>query len=650
MDEAPAMDEVPERRTAVSHGHEFCLGALRIDLSSGQVEGPGGRQQLDPKVAGVLAMLVRHAGSVVSREDLLARLWPNVVVTDDAVSRCVYELRRQLTLAGGGDEYRTLIETLPKRGYRLNGEPRPAVDAGAAPEPAPAPAPPPAALSTRRVARWTVVVVGLIAAAFVGVLLSRPLSPHPGPVTDFAIAVLPFADLSESGDQQYFADGMSEEIIHRLSRFGNLRVMSRTSSFLFRERPLDVTDIASRLKVTHVLEGSVRKSGERVRVTAQLIDRSGAHVWSEVYERELGDVFTLQDEVAAGVAAQLQATLDSDPTPRRQPSNLAAYELVLQGEDHYYRRGPGDVERSIELFEEATRIEPGYARAWADLAGAYSIRASDGDPRAATWIEKQGDAARRAVELDPSLALAHARLAQYFHRSGDDGNARRHFERAKELDPNDTLVLGFLAGHAARTGAIGQAIALQRRALLRDPMNTLYRLNLAIYLVGGGQLDEALANFRALLELRPDAGHDVALEIARILVLKGQYDAAAAAALDLPAGRQRDHVLALLHPAPAHRAAADAALARLTAAGGSSNFASPQDPIADTVRIAEVHASRDQVDQAFVALERQRDELASRPEGGADHLEHLRLEMYLSPFMKPLHADPRWAAFVANDT
>ncbi len=636
------MNEAPDGRSNTSLGHAIRLGVLHIDLSSGQVEGPGGRQQLDPKVAGVLAMLADHAGSVVSREDLLARLWPNVVVTDDALSRCLYDLRRQLALAGGSDEYRTLIETLPKRGYRLKGQPRPADDVAPAPKPEPEPP------SARRGTRWAIAAVALIAAALVGVLLFKPFSPEPGPGADYAIAVLPFADLSESGDQQYFADGMSEEIIHRLSQVGGLRVMSRTSSFLFRERPLDVTDIASRLKVTHVLEGSVRKSGERVRVTAQLIDRSGAHVWSEVYERGLGDVFALQDEVAAGVASQFQATLDDDLPPRRQPASLAAYELVLQGEGLYYRRGPGDVERSIDLFEEATRIEPGYARAWADLSGAYAILAREGDTRAATLIARQGDAALRAVELDPSLALAHARLALYLFGSGDEENARRHLQIAAELDPNDTLVLGYLAGQAVRTGDFVQAIALQQRALLRDPMNPLLRQNLAAFQVAGGLLDEALANCRTLLEMNPDAAQDAALEIARILVLKGQHEAAAAAALDLPAGRHRDYALALLHAAPAHRAAADAAFARLTAAGSPPEFESPADYVVDAVRIAEAQAFRGQPDQALATLIRQRDALASRRES-ATYLWDLRSEMRLSPFLNPLRADPRWSALLAND-
>lgn len=645
------MNEASGRRSEASLGREMRLGALYIDLSSGRVEGPGGRQQLDPKVAGVLAMLAEHAGSVVGREDLLTRLWPNVVVTDDALSRCLYDLRRQLALAGGSDEYRSLIETLPKRGYRLNGEPHPAADAPAAPPPA---APPPVAapqaepVSARRGTWWAVAAAALVAAALLGILLFRPFTPDPGPGGEFAIAVLPFADLSESGNQQYFADGMSEEIIHRLSQFSGLRVMSRTSSFLFRERPLDVTDIASRLKVTHVLEGSVRKSGERVRVTAQLIDRSGAHVWSEVYERELGDVFTLQDEVAAGVATQLQATLDGAQPSRPQPANFAAYELVLRGEDLYYRRGPGDVEQSVRLFEEATRVDPGYARAWADLAGAYSMQAWDSDPPSATLIAKQGDAALRAVERDPSLALAQVRLAQYYFESGDENSARRHLQRATELDPDEPLVLSHLADKAVKSGDIAKAIALLQRALLRDPMNPLLRQNLGVHQIAGGRLDEALENYRTLLEIKPGTTVENQLEISRILTLQGRFDEAAAEALRLPEGRYRDHALAVLHAAPGHRAAADAAFARLTNAASPPDHGSFQYVIMESVRIAEAHAARGQPDAAFSTLARQHEALAGRPET-AIYAWYLRYEAQLAPFLKPLHADPRWAEFLRDD-
>ena len=613
----------------------FQLGELRIDPQAGDVTGPGGRETLDPKVMGVLVMLAERAGQVVGREELLARLWPGVVVTDDAISRCLYELRRQLAAAGGSDEFRAVIETLPKRGYRLNAEvtsaeakpkPRSRMDSGRG----------------MRRAGW--------AAAGVAAALAIALAAHfvMRDSRRASIAVLPFVDMSETQDQAYLADGVSEEIIDKLNQSTDLRVIARTSSFTFRGKDADVEEIANKLDVTHVLEGSVRRAGDDLRVTAQLIAASdNSHVWSRTYQRKLGDLFTIQDEIAASVASALHSTLQL--TAARTPSpKFAAYDVNKQGEFVYFRRAPGDIDRSVELFEEAVKLDPAYARAWANLAGAYSLQAWSVDPPSDALRAKQGDAAIRAVELDPELAVAHGRLAQYYWKSNESGKARQHFERAFALDPGDSLVLGMMANLAVDSGDFETAIAHQHESILHDPLSSGRRQNLGVMLIAAGRLDEALSAFRTLMEINPDAGPESEVEIPRILALLGRHAEAQAAALRLPRGRFRDHALALLHPSADYRAEADAALERLESYVPAPEVNLPEFTIMDSVRLAEAYASRGMTDQAFGTLQRKLASLARHPEAMI-YTRQLRHESRLAPYLEPLHADPRWKAFLGED-
>jgi TolB-like protein len=324
----------------------------------------------------VLVHMAEHARQVVLREELLARLWPNAVVTDDALTRCFYELRRGLAHAAGDERYRTLLETVPKRGYRLNADVRPLAPVATG-EPAPPPPPP-------RGFRWT--VIGVTAAlSIIGAALylwrapDRSETPAAGP-GPYAIAVLPFLDMSEQKDQAYFSDGVTEEILNRLAQAENLRVIARTSSFAVRNANLDVPQIAERLEVSYVLEGSVRKAGGRVRITAQLIDAAtNSHTWSRIYDRSVDDLFAVQDEIAVSVAAALQGTLAGSDMRQRTPASVEAYERFLQGEFHYNRRSAGDTGRATDYYRQAIALDPAYARAWAALSGAYSLEIGEMD-------------------------------------------------------------------------------------------------------------------------------------------------------------------------------------------------------------------------------------------------------------------------------
>lgn len=619
----------------------FQLSTLRIDPRAGSVSGPGGQEKLDPKVMDVLVILAQHAGQVVLREDLMSRVWPHLIVTDDVLTRCIYELRKQLKRAAGSEGYKEILETIPKRGYRL------AADVTAA--------------SSRSQAapakQWKWHLLALASVAAVVAVLAVVVGPrvqgkttesrHPtAAAAGNSIAVLPFADMSATQDQRYLADGVAEEILNRLAMATNLRVISRTSSFSFRERPLNIADIAAKLNVSHVLEGSVRRAGDKVRITAQLISTSSdSHVWSATYDRAVNDLFAAQDEIATAVATALQAKLTEAARHGSAPVVAEAQERYLQGRYFYDRRAPGDFERSAKYFEEAVAIDPGYARAWAALSGAYRKLAWNGLTPDRDLQRRQGQAALRAVAIDPQLAVAHVRLSQYYTETGQFSKAEEHFRQAAALDPDDTNVLDSASFEAFSRGDIDGSLASQRRAVALDPLNVMPRKNLAVLLMACGKLDEAMSEFRRLLELSPDYGEDVQTDIVSILVLQQRYAEAKSAIDKFPPGKYRDRGIALLYQPPGNPAAADAALVRMAA---QVREAGPGGDIMDTIRLAEVYVFRGMSKQAFTLLQEKRAALEQEQESGTNWVWYFQLEARVSPFLTPLHTDPRWAALITR--
>lgn len=623
----------------------FRLGPLTIDPRAGETTGPAGTEKLDPKVMGVLLVLADHAGQVVSRETLLARVWPGVVVTDEALSRCIYELRRQLGAAAGIEVGRGFIETLPKRGYRLNAE----VLALQSPAPAQQPeSPAPRHAGQRNTILAAAGVVVLLAAVAAYLLARQPGAPSSP--SNRSIAVLPFVDLSERKDQGYFGDGIAEEILNRLAQSNEVRVIARTSSFALRDETLGIPAIARKLDVSHVLEGSVRKSGDRIRVTAQLVQGSdGAHLWSETFERHVSDVFGIQDEIASSVATAMRITLSGSAPRASPPANVSAYENYLQGEFFFYRRNPGDVQRSIGYFKQAIAADPGYASAWASLSGAYAFLAWEGVEVNRDMQRLQEEAALRAVELDPRLAVAHVRLSGYYSETGQHAKSAEHLRIARQLDPEDSLVLAHEIEAALESGNFDEAIAIQRRVVTRDPLNRVSQQNLGVFLFYAGRLDEALEAFNAALVLAPDAGPDLEIELGRIHVQQGRDAEAYAEFMRLPPGRFQDQGLALLHRSPEHRALSDAAFARLTAdpAAGSESI---EEEIMSFVRLAEAQAFRGMNDAAFATLADKRRALRDGWGEASNVVWYFKHEVRISPFLKGLASDPRWTAVVAGQS
>ena len=369
------------------------FGDYVFQLESGQLWFRGQEVRLTPKAAAVLSFLLANAGLPVSKAELFASVWPNLAVTDDALTTCIQELRRVLN---DDAKHPQFIETRHRRGYRF----------------------------IAPVARDT--PPGGQSAAPAGAIAS--------------IAVLPFADMSPGQDQEYLCEGLAEELINALTRVDGLRVAARTASFQFRRKGEDIRSIGDQLNVEALLEGSVRKSEDRLRVTVQLIEvATGYHRWSHRFDGQFKDVFAIQDEIAESVAASLRGGSVGGPQSKRSAhrpqTGPAAYELYLRGRQHLPRIRHDDLHAAVELFRRAIELEPGYGPAYAGLATAHStlyewFGANTRD------LERAEHASQRALELAPDLAEAHVARGCTLTLMKRYEDAANEFEQAIRLNPN----------------------------------------------------------------------------------------------------------------------------------------------------------------------------------------------------------------------
>ncbi len=349
-------------------------------------------------------------------------------------------------------------------------------------------------------------------------------------IPEKSIAVLPFADMSEKRDQEYFSDGMAEEIIDLLVKVPELHVPARTSSFYFKGKTEDIPTIARRLAVAHILEGSVRRSGNHMRVTAQLVRAdTGYQLWSETYDRDVKDVFKLQNDIARVVVEKLKVTiLDALPGKPVGAPNPEAYRLFLQGRFAMQRDLKEGLAQAVAYFEQAIAIDPGYALAWANLGYCEFRQVANGYIRAQDGTRKTSAAADKANALDPSLALPYLlRGTLKMSAAHDWVGARIEYDKALKLEPSSAAVLFNDAFMVRTVGSSDDAILRFRKVVELDPFNLLNRRYFARALYSAGKLDEAEATIRQVLVLDPtfSAAH---YELGRILLARGQVGPAVA--------------------------------------------------------------------------------------------------------------------------
>jgi TolB-like protein/class 3 adenylate cyclase/Flp pilus assembly protein TadD len=457
-----------------------------------------------------------------------------------------------------------------------------------------------------------------------------------------SIAVLPFVNLSRAEENEYFADGLAEELLTMLSKVRGLRVASRTSAFWFKGKDADLATVAQKLNVATVLEGSVRKAGNRIRITAQLIQvATDSHLWSETYDRELTDIFAVQDDIARSVVAELRAALLGEmPTVQSKARTAAeiaqhgqsrsgnpeAYRLYLQGKFLSSRHRPDDLARGGALLREALVLEPDYALAWVGLARVHRFDAQYSGTTVVVSYANARAAVQRALELAPDLVAAHIELAAIRTSDWDWAGADVALARALELAPNDPDALA-AAGNLARIrGRYADAIALAERAVALDPLDASHYLLLGVSQMGAGRLDRAERALRTAIDVAPGTGL-VHARLARLRLIQGRHDEALAFLAQEPLEYMRLYMAALIEHAAGRPEAADRALEALLR------------DFSDTgaFQVAMVHAFRGETDAAFEWLERA---YAQRDHGLHSVREHFHL--------RHLHADPRWPRFLAK--
>ena len=322
-----------------------------------------------------------------------------------------------------------------------------------------------------------------------------------------SIAVLPFVNMSSEAEQEYLSDGISEQLLTLLAKIPELRVISRSSAFSLKGKDIEVPEIAKRLNVTYVLEGSVRKAGNQVRIAAQLIEaRSDTHVWSETYDRELTDIFAVQDEIALAVVHQLKLALLNDDLPARSTTtSLEAYNAYLRGRFYWNEGDPTDLEKARQNFERALEIDPGYALAHAAMADYYSALPFYSSSKPDEVFPKAKAAVARALELDGQLAEAHAALAYIrTYYDWDWRDAGKEFELALARDPNNASLRHRYSRYLSSVGRTDEALVQMQRARELDPLSLIIQANVGVIHYFGRQFEETLRHLQRLAVAEPD--------------------------------------------------------------------------------------------------------------------------------------------------
>jgi TolB-like protein/DNA-binding winged helix-turn-helix (wHTH) protein/tetratricopeptide (TPR) repeat protein len=561
------------------------IGAWRVDPALDEISRDGATVKLEPRAMRVLLCLAEHAGQVVSVDRLLDAVWKDVVVTPDSVYQAVAGLRRAL---GDTSKEPAYIANVLRRGYRLVASVAPWNEVTTAPNPKDRSAEaPPGSVSTipatthSRGRLW--VLVAVAAALAIGYPIVRKQWPSkqattagqevsattPG-VSGASVAVLPFADMSDKKDQGYFVDGLSEVLIDRLSMVPGLHVPGRVSSFYFKGKQATVPEIAKALGVAHLLEGTVRKAGDTLRITAQLIRvDNGYQIWSETFDRPLIDAFKVQDEIAGAVVQVLKMSILHHYTPEAaQTTSIEAYTLYFRTQSNVANNEPADYDAAAEQLHSALTLDPHFAAAWGWLAlvtiwkfeptaWGSSIHTSP-TPAACAGARAAAD---RALELDSTLVQSHrAKGIVLQYCDIDLLSAEREFRRALELQPGSSDALRSYAWLALASGRLDQALQLAQRAVSLDPLNPWNFAAIGDVSWTGGRWADAEAAYRRAVELGPtDAGlHSL---LANILLSSHKAAEAVGEAEQEPDAGWRETALLFALDAAERKGEADRAIA-----------------------------------------------------------------------------------------
>ncbi|HLX85318.1 MAG TPA: winged helix-turn-helix domain-containing protein [Terriglobales bacterium] len=553
---------------------------FRVEVDKRLLFRQGKPVRLTPKAFDTLLLLVQRKGEVISKDDLMREVWPDTAVEENNLNQNISTLRRVLGENRGENRY---IATVPGQGYRF---------------------------------------VPQVESSGFALISTEPVT----------VAVLPFANLSSDQDGEFFADGITEEIINALAQIRNLRVVARTSAFSFKGKQVDLRTVGATLNARTLIEGSVRKSGDRVRIVAQLINAAdGYHIWSERYDRELQDIFAVQDEIARTIADRLKVTLGPEKTEtlvRSETKDLEAYQLYLKGRFHWNKRSADGLQKAIEYFQRAIGKDPGYAVAYAGLADAYNLMSFRNVLPPHAVMPKAKAAATKALELDPKRAEPHVSLAYAsFTYDRNWPTADEHFERARDLNPAYVMGHSFYPLYLSSQGRSEESISVAKLALELDPASAAVSHVSAVQLYLARFFDQAVEQCQQTLELDPT--YQPAYEVlGQVYSVTGKHeDAVVEFEKSVAATRRSSWTLALLGYAHARSGAGSQAMEIVAELETTSKSG-----FVPALCFALLYAGLEEADQAFAWLAKASDERHNR-------LAYIKVEA----LWDPLRSDLRFA-------
>jgi len=604
------------------------FGVFELDLRAGELRKKGLRLRLQEQPLQVLALLLQQPGEVVTREELRQKLWSGGIIVDfdHSLNTTINKLREALADSAATPRF---IETLPRRGYRF------IYPVNGATEATDMMAPPRAWWSRRWVfyAAPLALLFGLVGLNVGGVrdrLLGRPIA-----VEVKSIAVLPLRNLSGDRDQEYFAEGMTEALVTQLGKLGTLDVISHQSVLGYRGTTKSLPEIARELKVSAILEGTVLRSGERIRITANLVQAAPErHLWAETFEFDRRDILAVQSEVARGVAHRIRIKLTPQQEARLTTSvrvHPEAYEAYLLGRVQTYKAGPREVWKSAkEHFEKAIEIDPRFAPAYASLAELY-VRTGRGtvsrDSRGVYWDGRQQarQLAEKALQLDGTLAEAHTALGRIAEVEWNWPQAEREYRRAVELNPSYPLARVWYAMHLYAWERFEEASFHAKRAQQLDPASPFVNTWAAAAHGYAARIEDAFTSARRAVELDPTSW-EASQVLSRLYMIQEAYQPAIAELERARTFNPRDpEILGML--AYAHGRAGERERALEFAGELKRVLAEGQTPYA----MVWAHVGLGDKDQAFALLERSYDERRIR-------MQWLKVD----PLLAPLRTDPRF--------
>jgi TolB-like protein/DNA-binding winged helix-turn-helix (wHTH) protein/Tfp pilus assembly protein PilF len=626
------------------------FGVYELNLRSGELRKHGLKIRLRGQQLKILTLLLERPGDVISREEIKARLWPADTFVDfeHSLNSAVKKLRNALSDSAESPRY---IETVPTVGYRFiapvdASQPDVAAASLAAPEAlleASADSDAPGVHWRKRtVLAWVALVIVVISAWF-AVARWRVSTRTPAPAGKVMLAVLPFMNLTGDPEQEYFSDGLTEEMITQLASIDpqRLGLVARTSVMHYKNTQEKLDQIGQELGVQYLLEGSVRRDSEKVRISAQLIQVKGqTQLWAREYDRELSNLLTLQSEIAQEIGDEIRSEIRGGTAGRSaaarklatQTTSYEAYDLYLKGRYFWNKRNAAGFEQAAEYFQQAIARDPNYARAYAGLADTYALMASWFIAPQGEIIPKAREAALRALQLDDSLAEAHCSLALIAQNHDYDWQtAEKEYRRAIELDPDYATAHQWYAEFLSIQGRFDEALAESERARRLDPLSLIISTDHGAILYFARQYDRAIEQFRSVFEMDP--AFPRAHLIICAYVEEGRFEDAMA---DIENWRRNDNGTtrwaeqAYVYGRWGRRAEAKAAMAHF------QELLRSHHPVAEP---------KPQLLRAYVALGMKDQAIALLEKSYAEHSNAV-ISMKVEPTYDPLRSDPRFQALL----